>query len=102
MRSRELVYETAARADLDELYDYIADRDGERIARTYLQRVEAAFRRLAASPIQGRQADEIEPGLRITGFERRASICFKVTGDEVRIVRFLYGGRDLAKAFRKR
>jgi toxin ParE1/3/4 len=36
----------------------------------------------------------LQPGLRISGFERRAVIAFIVTEDEVVIARVLYGGRD--------
>jgi toxin ParE1/3/4 len=32
--------------------------------------------------------------MRVVGFERRASIVFRVEGDVVRIFRILYGGRD--------
>jgi len=40
------------------------------------------------------------PRLRTVGFERRATIVFRVEKDAVDIVRILYGGRDLEMALR--
>jgi len=34
-------------------------------------------------------------GLRVVGFEWRVTILFRVTEDEVNILRTLYGGRDI-------
>ncbi|WP_292271558.1 hypothetical protein [Mesorhizobium sp.] len=33
-------------------------------------------------------------GVRIVGFERRASILFRVSGETVQVLRVLYGGQD--------
>lgn len=43
--------------------------------------------------------DDIAPGIRILGFERRVVIAYRVRAGEVEIVRVLYGGRDLDRAF---
>lgn len=44
--------------------------------------------------MRGTRRDDIRPGLRTVGFERRATIAFKVLAREVVIVRIFYGGRD--------
>ncbi len=44
--------------------------------------------------------DDLDEGLRITGFERRAVIAWKVEGDTVRITNIFYGGRDYEAVLR--
>jgi toxin ParE1/3/4 len=44
--------------------------------------------------------DDIRPGLRTIGFERRATIAFQVKRAEVVIVRIFYGGQDYERALR--
>ena len=50
-------------------------------------------------PKRGARRDDLRPGLRILGFERRAVIALQVTADRVMILRILYGGRDLETVF---
>ena len=44
---------------------------------------------------RGRRRDDIRPGVRIVGFERRISIAFTVMPEQVIILRLLYGGRQI-------
>lgn len=81
------------------LYDYIAERDGAVRALGYISRIEARCRGLADFPQQGVQRNEIRPGLRVLGFERRAAIAFRVADEDVTVLRVLYGGRELSAAF---
>jgi toxin ParE1/3/4 len=53
------------------------------------------------APERGARRDDIRPGLRTIGFERRATIIFQVTESEVLIVRILYGGRDADRVLRR-
>jgi toxin ParE1/3/4 len=48
---------------------------------------------------RGTRRDDIRPGLRIVGFERRMVIAFHVDERTATIDRILYGGRDLGRAF---
>lgn len=50
---------------------------------------------LQTFPERGSVRDRVLPGLRIIGFERSASIAFRVTGDTVEILRILQRGRDI-------
>lgn len=86
-----------AEDDLVHLYRYIARHASPIIARHYINRIRLFLAGLSHFPERGTVRDEIEPGLRIVGFERRASIAFKVHGDEVVIVRILYAGRQLSR-----
>jgi toxin ParE1/3/4 len=96
----EVAFRPSARADLFNLYRYIATRSGRDRAGKYIDRIEAACLRLGNFPKRGTQHDEIGPGLRTIGFERRVTIMFQVTPGTVEIVRILYGGRDVATALR--
>ena len=52
------------------------------------------------SPRRGTRRNDIRPGIRTLGFERRASIVFQVRKTEVVIVRIFYGGQDYERALR--
>lgn len=99
MQRREVVFSPEARADLEYLYDYIAERSGPTRAIAYLERIEAFCRRFDLASERGMRRNDIRPGLRIVGFERRVTIAFHVDEDTVTINRVLYGGRDLDRAF---
>jgi len=55
--------------------------------------------RLTSIGERGTKRDDIRPGLRIIGFERRVTIAFHIAPGMVTIDRILYGGRDLYRAF---
>ena len=97
-----VVFAPEARADLLDLYDYIAARGGAERALVYVERIEAYCRGFATFPERGLRRDDIRPGLRLVGFARRVSIAFQVTAETVTIIRVLYGGRDLTKALDSR
>jgi toxin ParE1/3/4 len=47
---------------------------------------------------RGTRRDDIRPGLRVVGFERRVTIAFHVDDTTVTIDRILYGGREIEDA----
>lgn len=53
---------------------------------------------LSTMPERGTARFDLRPGLRTIGFERKATIAFRVKGDSVAILRILYRGRSLEKA----
>jgi len=61
-----------------ELYDYISAHAGEKIAWDYICRIREACLGLADFPERGTRRDDILPGLRVIGFERRVTIAFRV------------------------
>jgi toxin ParE1/3/4 len=91
-------FRPAARPDLFSLYGFIAPHSGRGRAGHYIDRIEAACQRLATFPERGTRRDDLAPGLRIIGFERRATIMFRIEPDRVEIVRVLYGGRNIPRA----
>lgn len=84
-----------AEADLAAIYDYIRDHASQGIAQGYVQRIMAYLAGFDTFPERGTRRDDIRPGLRIVGFERRVTIAFLVEGDEVVVANILYGGREL-------
>lgn len=87
-----------ALGDLIDLYDFIAERDGEERAIGYIERIEEFCHSLALFPNRGMRRGDLRPGLRILGFERRAVIAFRIQAETVTILRVLYGGRDVEPA----
>jgi toxin ParE1/3/4 len=93
---RNLLLRPAAEADLIELYHYIAGQSGSHERPIgYIRRIRASCEKLKAFPESGRRRDDLRPGVRILGFERRVVIVYMVlpSGD-VEIGRVFYGGRD--------
>ena len=52
--------------------------------------------------MRGMVRDDLLPGLRVTGFERRVTIAFVVTEAAVLIEGIFYGGRDFEGTLRAR
>jgi len=94
----ELKLSPRAEDDLRSIYDWIAERSSPQTADRYIQRIETTYRALVEFPMRGTQHDDLLPGLRIIGVERRVTIAFRVVGNRVEILRILYGGRDVQAA----
>jgi toxin ParE1/3/4 len=94
-----VVFTPEAKNDLLELYDYIADHSSSTRALRYLSRIEKTCMSLQTLPERGTRRDDLRPGLRVMGFERRVLIAFRVSPGAVAILRILYGGRSVDLAF---
>ncbi len=102
MKRYSVSFRPAAEADLFGLYLHIAQEAGVDVAESYVDRLEAACMSLETLPQRGSKRDDISPGLRTLGFERRATIVFEVKKTEVVIVRIFYGGQDYERFMRNR
>jgi len=100
MRRLRISFRPRAEADLFGLYRHIAEEAGEAAAGVYVDRIEAACRMLEIFPERGTRRDDIRPGIRTIGFERRATIVFQVKKTEVVIVRIFYGGQNYERTLR--
>jgi plasmid stabilization system protein ParE len=101
MKSRPLVFLPEAQGDLDDLYEWIADSGGERIARHFVDRLRTFCDNIALAPERGQRRDDLMPGLRFAGYRRRATIAFTIEERAVVIIRVLYRGRDVDALFRR-
>ncbi len=99
---RRVVFSPEAATDLFNLYDYIAKRSGPARAIGYIERIESHCAGFKFSAARGTKRDDLRPGLRITGFERRVTIAFHVEPGAVVIDRILYAGRDVKRALPKK
>jgi toxin ParE1/3/4 len=81
-------------ADLKDIADWIGDRADEDVGEAYVRRIEAHCGRLSDFPRRGRPRDEFASGVRSIAFERRATILYRIEGDEVIIVSVVYAGRE--------
>ena len=96
MKSRyQVSFTPRAEKDLADMYDFIARRSTPGRAIRYIGRIQKLCTSLKSFPQRGSRRDDIAPGLRVIGFERRVSIAFRVAPGQVTIARILYGGRHL-------
>jgi toxin ParE1/3/4 len=76
------------------LEEYLARRFYPKNAEKYLKRLVAACYSLGSAPFRGTKRDDLAEGMRMVGFERRATIYFKVSGQQVLILGVFYGGHQ--------
>lgn len=91
----EIRFTGPAEADLDDLQNYLAREMSPRGVEAYLDRFFGFVSQLRHIPDRGTRRDEVRPGLRTIGFERRISIAFTVEENAVVILRVLYAGREI-------
>lgn len=92
MKERRVVLAPEAGDDLDDLYDWIAGRASPQVAIGYLERVEDFLRGFGLASERGTLRNDVRPGLRIVGFERRLTGAFTV-------LRLFTAGRDWESSF---
>ena len=94
----EVAFAESAQADLDGLFDWIAERAGAATAIGYCERLKAFCNGLAHFPERGALRAHLRPGLRVTAFRRSATIAYVVIEERVIILRILARGRSLERA----
>ncbi|MCJ2012385.1 type II toxin-antitoxin system RelE/ParE family toxin [Methylobacterium sp. J-076] len=100
MKRRQILYTAEAATDLDAIYDLIAEGSDPRVAVRYEQRIRTFCDALEYGAERGSLRDDVRPGLRIIGLERRVTVAFTVEGERVVILRIFYRGRDWGSALR--
>ena len=101
MKRHKVSFRPSAERDLFQLYAYIAGEGSTEAADSFVQRIEKACLALETFPERGTRRDDIRPGIRVMGFERRATIVFRVMKAEVVVVRIFYAGQDYERALRR-
>ncbi|RUU82581.1 MAG: type II toxin-antitoxin system RelE/ParE family toxin [Mesorhizobium sp.] len=94
MKRRHIVLLPEALADLRWIYDTIEIAAGNVTAIRYIERNEAYCQGLDYASKRGTRRDDLRPGLRVVGFERRVTVTFTVESDQVVIFRVFYGGAN--------
>ena len=88
-------------ADIEHIFDYVAARGGKQIATDYVARMYQYCLKMETFPERGIRRDDIWPGLRLVGFERKATIAIEITLEEIRIIRVFGRGQDVAGEFER-
>ena len=91
----DLVFRAGARRDVRSLYSFVATQAGRAIADSYIERIEAACRRLTTFPFSGAPREDVGAGIRMLAVERRALVAYRVVENRVEIVAIAYAGRVL-------
>jgi toxin ParE1/3/4 len=97
MKTHAVRFTVAAVNDLTAIFDFVAERASARVAEAFVARLEAACFALDIAPHRGTARDDLRPGLRTVGVERRATILFTVDDAKAQVVVLgvFYGGRDV-------
>lgn len=99
MRTCKVVYSDQAQTDLLEMELWLEARAGKVRARSYVDRLIDKCEKLEFASKRGTQRNDISPGLRTIGFERRVTIVFVVDETQAEIVRIFPYGRDWESEF---
>ena len=94
MKHRQVVLQPEAQADLLWIYETIASAAGNATAMRYIERIETHCLGLDHASERGTRRDDLLPGLRVIGFERRVTVAFTVEPHQVVILRVFYGGAN--------
>ncbi len=98
--SHTVIVSPEARAQLDQLYDYIAAAASPDTALRFNNDILDHLEGLQDFPIRGTARDDILHGLRTVGFRRRLTIAFVVEPVTVFVVGIFYGGQDFEAMLR--
>ncbi|MGT2464608.1 type II toxin-antitoxin system RelE/ParE family toxin [Mesorhizobium atlanticum] len=90
-----IVFHAKAEAELEQLYDNIAERASPAVAWSFIAGIRNHCLGLSTFPQRGTERVEIMPGLRIIGYRRAVSIVFAVDGERVVILGIFYAGRNI-------
>ncbi|AZO03318.1 MULTISPECIES: type II toxin-antitoxin system RelE/ParE family toxin [unclassified Mesorhizobium] len=90
-----IVFHAKAEAELEQLYDDIAERASPAVAWNFVAGIGDYCLGLPTFAQRGTERVEIMPGLRIIGYRRAVSIVFAVDGERVLILGLFYAGRNI-------
>ena len=83
--------------DLEDVYEYIADKSGfPGRAWTYIEKLRGQCHELATAPIRGQKRDDLMKDLRIVPIDKKAVAAFIMNEEKqtVLILNIFYGERD--------
>lgn len=89
------VLSPAARADVEQIWDYTCDRWGDKQAEKYVREIQRAIDRVVDIPEIGRACDEVRPGYRKHAVGAH-TLYYRVAGvDVIDVVRILHQRMDV-------
>ncbi len=96
-----IILSQEARAQLVEIYRYIATEASPQTAARYTDAIVAHCESFATFPHRGSSRDDVRPGLRITHYRRRVVIAFDIEDRRVNIIGVYYGGPNFEDALKR-
>ena len=92
-----------AERQLERLYRYIADDNGEARAERYVSKIVAACEALSTFPERGTRRVDVRPNLRTMGYAKSVTIAFSVNvaRETVAIHGVFYRGQDFEQTLRE-
>ena len=82
-----------AQTDLDQIWDYTAERWGLNQAETYTRQIWADIQTVAKSPLLGRECEEVRAGYR--QYPSGSHVLFyRLTRDGIEVIRILHERMD--------
>lgn len=98
-----VVFRPAAADDLEAIFHHVFDQSGDRgVARGYAARIGRRCAMIGDAPFAGIARPDLGDGIRLTVFERRAVILYRVHEDRVEITNIFGAGRDYETLLRGR
>jgi toxin ParE1/3/4 len=88
------VLSPAARADLEQIWDYTCERWGDDQAEEYVREIQRAMERIVHNPMIGRACDEVRAGYRRHAVGSHA-LYYRASGDVIEVVRILHQRMDV-------
>jgi toxin ParE1/3/4 len=101
VRRRKVLFSDGFFVDLEGIHNQIAFLAWLTIAHAYIDRIETFCDGFDLASERGTRRDDLLPGLRVIGFEKRVSLLVRVMEDHVLFTRAFYGGQDWEAAFRE-
>jgi plasmid stabilization system protein ParE len=92
--THNVVFSDEAEEDVAEILAYLLPRAGENTARRYVERLIDYCHTFEIFPERGMRYIE-DPKTRHVGYERKATIVFRVDGSTVTILRIFHRGRNV-------
>jgi toxin ParE1/3/4 len=98
MPRNKYVLSLEADNDLEKIFDYTFEEFGFNQAVKYLDEIAKVFVKIINTPEMGRSRNEIKKSLYSLPIESHV-VFYTIHTDHIRIVRVLYGAKDLPKSF---
>jgi len=95
MKARLVLFSPKAERQLQSLFRYISKSSSPRIAASYVNSIREHCDGLGLSPHRGEDMGDRKPGLRTVGFDRSATIAFRILPEVVLIAGIFYRGRNV-------
>lgn len=89
-----VAYGRKAQNHISDLFGYVAEQHGPEQADAIIEKLLAFTDGLGSFPARGHPRDDLRPGLRVLGYQGRATVAFRVDGPVVTILGIYWGPRD--------